>query len=75
MTNEAVILFRVLASAVFIGTLCAGWYLLRNYQTLFGVDPSMPSEGASSRAYSQVQVFVIWAHVLFASAAIALSVG
>jgi hypothetical protein len=75
MTSEAVILVRVVASGVFITTLCAGYYLLKNYQQFFGVDANMPSEGQSSRAYSQVQAFVIWAHVLFASAAIMLSAG
>lgn len=72
MQNEAVIVIRLIASGVFIAALYAGYYMLRNYQKLFGVDPNMPSEGPSSRAYSQVQVFTIWAHVLLASGAFAL---
>ena len=52
----------------------AGAVMFKNYQKLFGVDPNMPSEGASSRAYLQVQVFAIWAHVLVASGAFALLV-
>ena len=74
MQNEAILLIRIVASVVFIAALFAGYYLLKNYQKLFGVDPNMPSEGPSSRAYSQVQVFAIWAHVLFASGAFALLV-
>jgi hypothetical protein len=72
MPNELVLLLRVVASGVFITALFAGYYMLKNYQRLFGVDPNMPSEGRSSRAYSQVQVFSIWAHILFASGAFAL---
>jgi len=72
MQNDTFIVFRILASVVFIAALYAGYYMLRNYQRLFGVDPNMPSEGASSRAYSQVQVFSIWAHVLLGSGAAAL---
>ncbi len=72
MQNDTFIVFRILASVVFFAALYAGYYMLRNYQRLFGVDPNMPSEGASSRAYSQVQVFSIWAHVLLGSGAAAL---
>jgi heme/copper-type cytochrome/quinol oxidase subunit 3 len=72
MQNEALVVFRILATLVFFGTLYAGYFLFRNYERLFGVDPNMPSENGSSRAYSKVQVFAIWAHVLFASGAFAL---
>jgi len=72
MQNDAFLVFRLLAAVVFIAALYAGYYMLKNYQRLFGVDPNMPSEGASSRAYSQVQVFSIWAHVLLGSGAAAL---
>ena len=47
---------------LFLGTLVAGVYLLRNSQRLFGVDPSVPSETGSGRAYSKMQAFVVWAH-------------
>ena len=72
MENEVTLFLRLIATGIFIATLYAAYYLFRNYQRLFGIDPEMPSEGASSRAYSQVQVFAILAHVLFASGAIAL---
>ena len=74
MQNEAVLVIRLLSSGVFLAALYAGYYMFKNYQRLFGVDPNMPSEGPSSRAYSQVQVFAIWAHVLIASGAFALLV-
>jgi hypothetical protein len=72
MQEDAFLLFRILATVVFFATLYAGYYLLKNYQRLFGVDSTMPSENGSSRAYSKVQIFVVWAHILFASAAFAL---
>ncbi|MEO8351703.1 MAG: hypothetical protein ABI680_08225 [Chthoniobacteraceae bacterium] len=72
MQNDFFLIFRILAALIFLASLYAGYYMLKNYQKLFGVDPNMPSEGASSRAYSQVQVFSIWAHVLLGSGAAAL---
>jgi hypothetical protein len=52
--------------------LVAGAFLAKNYKGIFGVDPDMPSENESSRAYSQVQVLAIWAHavLLFGMAAL-----
>ncbi|HEX8313076.1 MAG TPA: hypothetical protein VF614_17255 [Chthoniobacteraceae bacterium] len=72
MPSEVLLFFRLLAASLFVLTAFAGIYLARNYQRLFGVDPSMPSETGSSRAYSKVQIFAIWAHVLFATGAFAL---
>ena len=72
MQSEPFLIFRLIASVVFLAALYVGYYLVRNYHRLFGVDPSIPSEGPSSRAYWQVQVFAIWAHVLLGSAAFAL---
>ena len=66
------LVFRVLAVVVFCATLYAGYYMGKNFQKLFGVDSSMPSENGSSRAYSRVQVWAVWTHILFASAAFAL---
>ncbi len=72
MQNEVFLLFRVLAAAVFLAMLYAGYYMLKNFEKLFGVDPNIPSENASARAYSKVLVFSIWAHALLASGAFAL---
>jgi len=60
MSNDPFLLFRWVFVGGIVATLYAGWYLLKNYQLLFGVDASMPSENGSSRAYSKVQVFLIW---------------
>ena len=72
MPNESFLLFRIIAAAVFFGALYAGFYMLRNIQKLFGSDPNIPSENESARAYSTLQVFVIWGHILIASGAFAL---
>lgn len=72
MQNDAFLIFRALAAAVFFATLYAGVHLLRNFDRLFGADPNVPSENGSARAYSRVQVFCVWAHVLIASGAFAL---
>lgn len=69
---SAEILIRLVFTALFLLTLSAGFYLAVNYQRLFGVDPSMPSENASSRAYSKVQIFTIWAHAVLLTGAFAL---
>lgn len=63
---------QIAATLLFFATLYAGYYMARNYQRLFGADPNIPSENGSARAYSKVQVFAIWVHVLVASAAFAL---
>ncbi len=72
MENEILAVFRILAFVVFAAALYAGYHLLKNHEKLFGVDPNMPSEGSSSRSYSKMQVFAIWAHVLIASGSVAL---
>ena len=73
MQAEAVLLIRIVASVVFLAAVFAGYYMLKNFRKLFGVDPDMPSEGPSSRAYRTALVFIVWAHVLVASALFALA--
>ena len=72
MQIELLLVFRLLSAGGFVARLGVGCWLAWNYQRLFGVDPDMPSENASSRAYSQVQIFALWAHALAATAAFAL---
>jgi hypothetical protein len=72
MQTDYFLAVRLIFTALFIATLAVGVYLLRNYERLFGVDPNMPSENSSSRAYSKLQVFVIWAHAAGLTAAFAL---
>lgn len=72
MENDILSIFRAIAAAVFFSALYAGYLMLKNFEKLFGVDPNIPSENSSARAYSMIQIFVIWAHVVVASAAFAL---
>ncbi len=53
---------QLISTLLFIGTLVAGAYLLRNSERLFGLDPAVPSETSSGRAYAKLQAFVVWAH-------------
>jgi hypothetical protein len=73
MRNETFMVIRILASGAFIAALYAGYYLLKNYKKLFGVDPNMPSETPGSRSFGATLVFLIWAHVLIGSVACALA--
>ena len=72
MSADATSTIQIAFTALFIGTLFAGVYLLRNYERLFGVDPNIPSENSSARSYSKLQVFVIWAHAAALTGAFAL---
>ena len=75
MQSELFLFLRVIFAGLFVLTLLAGAYLALNYQRLFGVDPQMPSETGSARAYSKVQIFSVWAHAVFLTGAFALLLG
>jgi hypothetical protein len=75
MQSELFLILRVIFAGLFVLTLVAGAYLALNHQRFFGVDPQMPSETGSSRAYSKVQIFTVWAHLLFLTGAFALMLG
>ena len=72
MQDEVLILFRLIFTGLFVATLFAGVYLFKNYQRLFGVDPNIPSENGSARAYSKVQIFSVWIHAVLLTGAFAL---
>ena len=72
MQNDALFLFRMIFTGLFFATLVVGYYIFKNYQRLFGVDPNIPSENGSARAYSKVQVFSIWIHAVLLTGAFAL---
>jgi len=68
-TNHVI---QLIFGLLFLGVLAAGVFLFANYQRLFGPDPNMPSENSSSRAYSRVQILVVWLHALALTGAFAL---
>jgi len=70
--EDPLFFFRVLSIIAFFGVLLTGVYLAKNYQKLSGVDPNMPSENSSSRAYTKLQVFLIWAHALLLTGMLSL---
>ena len=72
MNNDALLLIRFFFTGMFIVTVLAGAYLVKNFQKLFGVDRNMPSETGSSRAYTRVQVFLVWAHFFVLTGSLAL---
>ena len=49
MPNDSFFLFvRFVFSGLFVATILIGFYLWRNYERLFGVDPNLPSENSSA---------------------------
>ena len=72
MQNDILPIFRIIFAVLFFVTLLGGGYMLKNFEKLFGVDPNVPSETGSSRAYSKVQAFSIWAHAVALTGTFAL---
>jgi hypothetical protein len=64
MQTGTFILLRLFFLILFLGTLCAGLWVLKNYDHLCGVDKNLPSENSSARAYSRMQIIVVLAHAL-----------
>jgi hypothetical protein len=70
MPHDAFATFvQVVFGTIFFLTICAGFLLVVNRDKWFGIDPNMPSENGSSRAYSKIQVFIVWMHVFLLSGA------
>ena len=72
MQNDVLLFIRLVFTGLFLVTLLVGGVLVKNYQRLFGIDADMPSETGSSRAYTRVQVFLVWAHFVVLTGSFAL---
>lgn len=72
MHNDPFLFFRYVFAAVFVTTLLAGAFLMKNHRKLFGSDEVMPSENSSARSYTKVMVYTVWAHAVVLSGAFAL---
>lgn len=72
MQPEAVSLVRLIFVGLFLVTLLLGGFLTLNYQRIFGADANVPSDNESSRAYSKVQVVMLWLHAVVLTGAFAL---
>ena len=62
---------RIIFSCLFVATLIAGIYIIKNFERLLGKDPTV-TENSGGRALNKVQVITIWAHILAITAAFAL---
>jgi len=72
MNNDILLAIRCVFTGLFVLTVLAGVFLVKNHHKLFGVDRNMPSETGSSRAYSRLQVFLVWAHFFVLTGSFAL---
>jgi len=72
MPDTFFLFVRIVFGGLFLVTLLAGAYLLMHFDKYFGVDPNVPSENGSARAYSRMQVFSVWAHAVVLTGAFAL---
>jgi len=57
---------------LFFATLIAGYFLFKNFGKLLGPDPKNSGESAGARSLNQVQVIVIWLHILAITGGFAL---
>ena len=66
---------RIIFTGLFILTLLAGVWLVKNREKLFGIDPKMPHETSGARLYSKTLIWVIWAHAAAITGGFALMFG
>ncbi len=64
MQIDAIPFIRFAFALLFLGTIFAGAIVLKNYDRLFGPDPDHPHETSGARAYSRMQIFVVWLHAV-----------
>lgn len=64
LRDTAFLVFRVFCGFGFAASLLGGWYLLRNFNRLLGVDPEVPSESRGARGYTRMQVVAVWLHIV-----------
>ncbi len=57
------ILFRVFCAGGLLLTAAGFRYVSRNYERLFGADPSVPSENSGSSTYSKTQIYAVLIHI------------
>lgn len=72
MGNELPIIIPIIFGSVFVLTLAAGVYLYKNDEAFFGPHPDHPSETDGGRSYNRMQIWVVWAHIVFITGLFAL---
>jgi hypothetical protein len=60
MNSDPFVALRTIFLLCLIATLGGGVYLAKNFESLFGVDPNLPSENESARFYTKTEVFLVW---------------
>jgi len=63
---------QLVFAGAFLLVLVGGGYLFANFNRFFGPDPHIPSETGSARAYTKVQVVLVWLHAVVVTGALAL---
>jgi len=62
---------RIVFSVLLAATLAVGVYLFKNFERLFGYDPSVPTDNSGAQGVNKVQIISIWAHAVALTAAMA----
>jgi hypothetical protein len=71
MQNDPGHVIQIVFFALFIGVIVGGGYVVANFNRFFGPDPNIPSETGSGRAYTKVQVVLVWLHAVGITGALA----
>ena len=72
MIQDPIAFIQSIFTGLFFLTLFAGGYLVLNFHRFFGLDPNVPSENSSCRAYSRMQALMVWLHAVVLTGAFAL---
>ena len=64
MQGDPFVVLRTIFAICLFVTLFGGVYLFRNFERLFGVYASIPSETDSARVYTKTEVTLVWASVV-----------
>lgn len=71
MENDPGHIVQIVFFFAFLGTLLIGGYVVWNFNRFFGPDPNIPSETASGRTYTKVQIITVWLHAVAITGALA----
>lgn len=69
MQTDPLFFFRILSGLALSACIFAGYLVFKNSDHLFGVDPDVPSENASSRTYTKLLIFAVLIHAVIFFAA------
>jgi hypothetical protein len=71
MEKDPLHIIQIVFAALFVLVLFVGGYVTANFNRFFGPDPNVPSETGSGRAYTKVQVILVWLHAVVITGAFA----